>query len=98
MGERERLDGRSDAMEPERSEPAVDDRALPAGIGTRLREARTYVGLAEDDVAAALGLPVASISALESGERRPSEADVQRLAGIYRRPIGWLLGTQDVEL
>ncbi|HEX3424799.1 MAG TPA: helix-turn-helix transcriptional regulator [Acidimicrobiales bacterium] len=98
VGDLERPDVRSDPSESGRPEVTVDDPGPPGLIGTRLREARTYVGLAEEDVAAALGVPVASISALESGQRQPTGTEVQRLAGIYRRPSGWLLGEDTVAL
>lgn len=69
-----------------------------AQIGARLKEAREYVGLLQEDVASALGIPRASVSALESGKRRVTGLEVRRLARIYRRPVGWLLGEEDVEL
>jgi transcriptional regulator with XRE-family HTH domain len=76
----------------------VDDGEEQAKIGARLREAREYVGLLQEDVASALGIPRASVSALESGKRRVTGLEVRRLARIYRRPVGWLLGEEDVEL
>ena len=69
-----------------------------AKIGARLKEAREYVGLLQEDVAAALGIPRASVSALESGKRRVTGLEVRRLARIYRKPVGWLLGEEDIEL
>lgn len=76
----------------------VDDGEEQAKIGARLKEAREYVGLLQEDVASALGIPRASVSALESGKRRVTGLEVRRLARIYRRPVGWLLGEEDVEL
>lgn len=76
----------------------VDDGEEQVKIGARLKEAREYVGLLQEDVASALGIPRASVSALESGKRRVAGLEVRRLARIYRRPVGWLLGEEDVEL
>jgi transcriptional regulator with XRE-family HTH domain len=76
----------------------VDDGEEQTKIGARLKEAREYVGLLQEDVASALGIPRASVSALESGKRRVTGLEVRRLARIYRRPVGWLLGEEDVEL
>ena len=45
----------------------VDDVEEQAKIAARLKEAREYVGLLQEDVASALGIPRASVSALESG-------------------------------
>ncbi len=67
-------------------------------IGGRLREAREYVGLLQDDVAAALGIPRTSLSALEAGKRKVSGVELRRLARLYRRPVGWLLGEEKIEL
>lgn len=63
-------------------------------LGVRLREAREYVGLLQEDVAQALGIPRASVSTLESGKRRVSSLELRRLARLYRRPVGWLLGEE----
>lgn len=76
----------------------VDDSQEQARIGARLKEAREYVGLLQEDVASALGIPRASVSALESGKRRVTGLEVRRLARIYRKPVAWLLGEDDVEL
>lgn len=69
-----------------------------AKIGARLKEAREYVGLLQEDVASALGIPRASVSALESGKRRVTGLELRRLGRIYRKPVGWLLGDEDTEL
>jgi transcriptional regulator with XRE-family HTH domain len=67
-------------------------------IGNRLREAREYVGLLQDDVAVALGIPRTSLSALEAGKRKVSGVELRRLARLYRRPVGWLLGEEEIQL
>ena len=66
-------------------------------LAARLREAREYIGLLQEDVAGALDIPRASVSALESGKRRVSALELRRLARLYRRPVGWLLG-EDVDI
>lgn len=66
-------------------------------LAARLREAREYVGLLQEDIAQALGIPRASVSALEAGKRRVSSLELRRLARLYRRPVGWLLG-EDIEI
>ena len=63
-------------------------------LGERLREARKYIGLLQEDVAAVLRIPRASVSALETGKRRVSSLELRRLARLYRRPVGWLLGEE----
>lgn len=76
----------------------LGDAEEQAKIGARLKRAREYVGLLQEEVAAALGIPRASVSALESGKRRVTGLEVRRLARIYRKPVGWLLGDEDIEL
>ena len=66
-------------------------------LASRLREAREYVGLLQEDVARALNIPRASVSALEAGKRRVSSLELRRLARLYRRPVGWLLG-EDLDI
>jgi transcriptional regulator with XRE-family HTH domain len=76
----------------------ADERDEHTVIGNRLREAREYVGLLQDEVAAALGIPRTSLSALEAGKRKVSGVELRRLARLYRRPVAWLLGEEDVDL
>ena len=66
-------------------------------FAARLREAREYIGLLQEDVARALDIPRASVSALETGKRHVSALELRRLARLYRRPVGWLLG-EEVEI
>lgn len=75
-----------------------DERDEHEVIGSRLREAREYVGLLQDDVATALGIPRTSLSALESGKRKVSGVELRRLARLYHRPVGWLLGEEDPDI
>lgn len=80
-----------------RGGPEVGDEIEQRELAARLREAREYVGLLQEDVARALGIPRASVSALESSKRRVSSLELRRLARLYRRPVGWLLG-EDLEI
>lgn len=66
-------------------------------LSARLREAREYVGLLQEDVATALGIPRTSVHALEAGKRKVTGLELRRLARLYRRPVAWLLG-DEVEL
>ena len=80
----------TDTPEPEASEEMV--------LAQRLREAREYIGLLQEDVATALDIPRASVSALEAGKRRVSSLELRRLGRLYRRPVAWLLGEEGAEL
>ena len=67
-------------------------------LARRLREAREYIGLLQEDVATALDIPRASVSAIESGKRRVSSLELRRLGRLYRRPVAWLLGEEGAEV
>jgi transcriptional regulator with XRE-family HTH domain len=64
-------------------------------VGKRLRTARETLGLTQDDVAGALGIPRTSVIAMEAGRRNVSALELRRLARLYRRNVQWLLGEED---
>ncbi len=72
-----------------RIEDGVDDYV---SMGTRLREAREFLGLSQESVAEALDVPRASVSAMESGRRKVSSLELRDLAHLYKRPIDWFYG------
>ena len=86
-----------DDVDAIQSAPDASGESEQQELATRLREAREYVGLLQEDVARALGIPRASVSALEAGKRRVSSLELRRLARLYRRPVGWLLG-EDLDI
>ena len=86
-----------DDIDAIQSTPDASSESEQQVLAARLREAREYVGLLQEDVARALGIPRASVSALEAGKRRVSSLELRRLARLYRRPVGWLLG-EDLEI
>src|SRR5688572_1062135 len=61
----------------------------PAELGRRLREAREYLGLSQEQVADYLGIPRPSVSTIEAGKRRISFQEIKRLAELYRRPLSY---------
>ena len=63
-------------------------------VAARLREAREVIGLTQGDVATALGIQRTSVVALEAGRRNVSGLELRRLARLYRRDVGWLLGDE----
>ncbi|MHB8959588.1 MAG: helix-turn-helix domain-containing protein [Candidatus Limnocylindrales bacterium] len=64
-------------------------------VGARLREAREVLGLTQEDVAGALGIPRTSVIAMEAGRRKVTGLELRRLGRLFRRPIDWLLGESD---
>jgi transcriptional regulator with XRE-family HTH domain len=84
------------------SHAADDDAASDhdyASMGARLRQAREFLGLSQEVVAEGLGVPRASVSAMESGRRKVSSLELRDLARLYKRPIEFFLNedrTDDV--
>lgn len=61
----------------------------------RLREARLKRGMSQGDVAAKAGMPPASVSHFENGTRKPSFANLRRLAQVLNASTDYLLGRVD---
>lgn len=71
-----------------------DDRTR---LGERLREAREYVGLTQDEVAKHLGVPRSALSNIEGGQRKVDALELRTLARLYQRPTAWFTGEETVE-
>jgi transcriptional regulator with XRE-family HTH domain len=76
------------------------DRVIPDDVeqdrlGSRLKEAREYLGLSQELVAERLGVPRASVSAMETGKRKVSSLELKHLARLYRRPVSYFLGEEE---
>lgn len=61
-------------------------------VAARLRDARLAVGLTQADTATALGISRPAVAALEKGSRKVTGLELRRLARLYQRNVGWLLG------
>lgn len=77
-----------------------DDQMLPIDeeqeqLGNRLRESREYLGLSQEFVSEHLGIPRASISAMENGKRKVSSLELKQLARIYKQPLSYFLDGED---
>lgn len=72
------------------SQPSADvERQV---LGERLKEAREYVGLKQDDVAKKLGIPRSALSNIEAGSRKVDAIELAQLAKLYQRPVAWFTG------
>lgn len=65
-------------------------------VASRIREARESLGLTQEEVSGALGVPRSSVAAMEAGKRGVSALELRRLARLYRRRVEWLLGEEEV--
>lgn len=63
----------------------------------RLRQAREYVGMSQEDVAKALGISRPAVTHIESGARRVEALELEKLSSLYGRPVAQLLGTEEPE-
>jgi len=63
----------------------------PAANEARLREAREYVGLSQDEVASALRLSRPAVTNIESGTRKVEALELDKLARLYARSVEFLL-------
>jgi transcriptional regulator with XRE-family HTH domain len=63
-------------------------------LATRLKEAREYLELSQDEIAKWLNLPRSAISLIETGQRKVDAIELKKLAEIYQRPIGYFTGEE----
>lgn len=64
-------------------------------IGSRLKEARDYLGLSQQEVAATLNLPRTAVSMMENGQRGVDSLELKALAKLYQRPIAFFTGEEE---
>lgn len=62
----------------------------------RLRSAREYLGLSQEEVAQAVGLPRPAISQIENGNRRVDVIELANLAKLYQRPAIYFTGEEPI--
>lgn len=61
-------------------------------LGDRLRGARKYLGLKQEEVATYLKIPRTALTDIENGQRRVEAIELARLAKLYRLPVGYFTG------
>jgi transcriptional regulator with XRE-family HTH domain len=61
-------------------------------LGERLRMAREFVGLKQEEVARHLSIPRSALSNIEAGQRKVDALELARLAKLYQRPVSWFTG------
>lgn len=77
-----------------RADAKVDDRKT---LGERLREAREYLGFSQEEVATFLGVSRSALSLIETGQRKVDALELKKLAGLYKRPVGYFAGEEAEE-
>lgn len=71
-----------------------DDEAKRLRLAQQLRQAREYVGISQEDVSKALGIPRPAVTNIESGSRRVEAVELDKLSRLYGRPVQELLGLE----
>jgi transcriptional regulator with XRE-family HTH domain len=74
------------------SNPRREDETERKRLGERLRDARKYLGLKQEDVAAYLNVPRTALVDIESGQRRVEAIELTRLAKLYKQPASYFTG------
>ena len=64
-------------------------------LGDRLKEARKYLGLKQEEVATYLKIPRTALTDIESGQRRVEAIELTRLAKLYRQPVAYFTGEDE---
>lgn len=64
-------------------------------LGEKLKVAREYVGLKQEDVARHLSIPRSALSNIEAGQRKVDALELTRLAKLYQRPLHWFTDEND---
>ncbi len=73
-------------------EQVGQDDAERKQLGERLRDARKYLGLKQEEVAACLKIQRTALSDIESGRRRVEALELTRLAKLYQQPVSYFTG------
>jgi len=63
-------------------------------LGAKLREAREYIGLKQDQVASHLNIPRTAVSEIEKGKRSVSAIELKKLAHLYQRSVQYFTGDE----
>ena len=66
-------------------------------LGARLRRAREYLALSQEDAGQVLGLTRTAITKIESGARKVDAIELAAFAKLYRQPVAVLSGEEGVE-
>ena len=63
-------------------------------LGSKLKEAREYIGLRQEQVAQHLGIPRTGVSEFETGKRNVSALELKKLAHLYQRSVQYFTGDE----
>jgi transcriptional regulator with XRE-family HTH domain len=67
-----------------------------AAIALRLKEAREYLGLSQQEVTDATGIPRSAVSLIEGGKRSVVAQELTALARLFQRSVAYFTGEEQV--
>jgi transcriptional regulator with XRE-family HTH domain len=70
----------------------AEDETERKRLGEKLRDARKYLGLKQEDVAAHLNVPRTALVDIESGQRRVDAIELTKLAKLFKQPVSFFMG------
>ena len=70
-----------------------DDTVNNGSIGERLRKAREFLELKQEEAAEAVGLSRSALSLIENGRRKVDSEELARFAKVYGQSVDALAGT-----
>jgi len=73
------------------------DTAERRRLGDKLREARKYLGLKQEEVANYLKIQRTALGAIEDGTRKVEAIELSKLAKLYRQPVGFFTGEDEAD-
>lgn len=68
------------------------DQQEQVSLGKRLKDLRDYLGLPQQYVTDATGIPRSAVSEIERGNRKVDSLELRKLAKVYRTSVSRLLG------
>ena len=63
-------------------------------LGERLRDARNYLGLKQEEVATYLNIQRTALTDIEAGRRKVDALELAKLAKLYKQPASFFTGEE----
>lgn len=67
-----------------------------SAIGRRIKDARIYLGLSQEEVATGLGIPRSAVSLIETGQRGVEALELTKLSNILGRSVDYLTSGTEI--
>ena len=64
-------------------------------VAEKLRTAREYLGLSQEEVAASVSISRSAISLVENGQRKVDSLELKAFANLYQQPVSFFTGENE---